>query len=371
MNAQPQKTPFLSSTKIAALFLAMLLIGVGIGLALVHAWKAPLAHPLPTIMPTATIGSAPTSEPNGTPTTVQSTPTAAAESTPTLTPTPTPKPMCGGPANGMNILLIGTNHGFYDLADVIRVAHIDFVKGEIYVVPLPRDLKINLPPDATKYKSPQKLNEGYFLGTPIWQYGANESGGAALMAQTLAYNFGISVDNYVVVSGEGFRKLVDAIGGIQVYLPTRVYDKNQAHADFPPGLNTLDGYHAWLLARVRKQVGDFGRIDRQTLILKAILQRITSPAILPKLPDLVKLYKSLVLTDLSPQQISELICLLQKMGHPKEHIHFYSVPRGLLKQDGEYIYIGPNKSTVPQDVVLWDERYKQWLHDALQGKVQK
>jgi len=373
MNSKPQNSSLLTPAKIGALFLAMLLVGVGIGLTLVHFWNKPLAKPLPTIMPTATMGSINTPQNQPTPTSgkPQNSLTASPTPPPTATPTAAPQPMCGGPAKGLNILLIGTNHGFYDLADVIRVAHVDFVKGEIYVVPLPRDLKINLPPDATKYKSPQKLNEGYFLGTPAWQFGANEGSGAALMAQTLAYNFGISVDNYVIVSGKGFRKLVDALGGVQVYLPSRVKDEHQAHADFPPGYQTLDGYHAWLLARIRSDVGDLGRIDRQTIILKALLRRLTNPNILPKLPELAKIYKSLVLTDLSPKQINELICLLQKMDNPKEHIHFYSVPRGLLHETGQIIYIGPNKSTVPQDVLLWDERYKKWLHDALQGKVQK
>ncbi len=368
-----EKSYFLSPTKIAALLAVMLFIGVGIGLAMVRFWNKPLAKPLPTIMPTATMGSITTPQAKITPTaqSQQNTPVASPTPKPSATPTEALHPMCGGPAKGLNILVLGTNHGFYDLADVIRVVHVDFVKGEVYVVPLPRDLKINLPPNATKYKSPQKLNEGYFLGTPAWQFGANEGSGAALMAQTLAYNFGISVDNYVVVSGEGFRKLVDALGGVQVYLPTRVKDEHQAHADFPPGYQTLDGYHAWLLARIRSDVGDLGRIDRQTLIVKALLRRITNPNILPKLPQLAKIYKSLVLTDLSPKQINELICLLQKMDNPKEHIHFYSVPRGLLHETGQIIYIGPNKSTVPQDVLLWDERYKKWLHDALQGKVQK
>ena len=344
-----------------------LILGVVAGWYLMKAWTRPMAPSLPTLVPTATQGAlaSPSPEDGTTPTT---TPEAQATPTPDVPPTPTPEPMCGGPAN-MTILVIGTNRGFYDLADVIRVVNVDFVNGEIYIVPLPRDLKVDLPPDATDFPSPQKINEGYFLGTPIWQQGADESGGAALMAQTLAHNFGISVDHYVVVSGEGFRKLVDAVGGVQVYLPAPVKDENQAHADFPAGNQVLDGYHAWLLARIRKNVGDLGRIERQTMIVKSLLARVTSPQILPKLPEMIDLYSALVLTDLSPQQISQLLCLLQQMDNPKEHFHFYSVPRELLDEQGEIIYIGMQKSEVPQDVLLWDERFKQWLHDALVGKA--
>ncbi len=347
-----------------------LIVGIVVGVFLMKFWTRPMGPTLPTLVPTATQGVIATATPQEatpqeTTEAVEATPTPA----PTFTPSPTPEPMCGGPAN-MMILTIGTNRGFYDLADVIRVVNVDFVNGEVYVVPLPRDLIVNLPPDATDYPSPQKINEGYFLGTPVWQWGANESGGAALMAQTLAYNFGISVDHYVVVSGEGFRKLVDAVGGVQVYLPAPVKDEGQANADFPAGNQVLDGYHAWLLARIRKNVGDLGRIERQTMIVKSLLARITSPQILPKLPELIDLYSVLVMTDLSPEQMSQLVCLLQKMDNPKEHFHFYSVPRDLLDEQGQIIYIGPNKSTVPQDVLVWDERYKQWLHDALVGKVQ-
>ena len=344
-----------------------LLIGMVIGIVLMKVWTRPMAPSLPTLVPTATMHAS-TAAPS-TPATQEEKATAAPSPTTPPTATPTPEPMCGGPAS-MTILAVGTNRGFYDLADVIRVVRVDFVKGEVYVVPLPRDLLVNLPEEATTYPSPQKINEGYFLGTPVWQMGADRSGGAALLAQTLAYNFGITTDHYVVVSGQAFRDLIDAMGGLQIYLPAPVKDENQAHANFPAGYQTLDGYHVWLLARVRKNVGDLGRIQRQTLILKAILDRITSPAILPQLPEMIKLYHSLVMTDLSPQQMTQLACLLQKMDKPKEHFHFYSVPRGLLKEEGRIIYIGPNKSTVPQDVLLWDERYKQWLHDALEGKVQ-
>ena len=344
-----------------------LILGVVAGWYLMKAWTRPMAPSLPTLVPTATQGTIIMSPGDATA-------TAAASSKGDVTPvpdgppTPTPEPMCGGPAY-MTILVVGTNHGFYDLADVIRVVNVDFVNGEIYIVPLPRDLKVDLPPDATDFPSPQKINEGYFLGTPIWRKDADRSGGAALLAQTLAYNFGISVDHYVVVSGEGFRKLVDAVGGVQVYLPAPVKDETQAHADFPAGNQVLDGYHAWLLARIRKNVGDMGRIERQTMIVKSLLARVTSPQILPKLPEMIDLYSALVLTDLSPQQISQLVCLLQQMDNPKEHFHFYSVPRELLDEQGEIVYIGEKKSEVPQDVLLWDERYKQWLHDALIGKA--
>jgi len=354
-----------------AVAIGSLAVGAVVGLLLLKLWKRPMAPSLPTLVPTATQGVIATDTPQGSTPEVTEDATEAVTATPTpdVTQTPTAEPMCGGPAN-MVILTIGTNRGFYDLADVIRVVNVDFVNGEVYIVPLPRDLKVDLPPGITEFPSPQKINEGYFLGTPVWQLGADESGGAALMAQTLAYNFGISVDHYVVVSGEGFRKLVDAVGGVQIYLPVAVKDENQAHADFPAGNQVLDGYHAWLLARVRKNVGDLGRIERQTLIVKALLDRVTSPQILSKLPDLINLYSALVMTDLSPEQMAQLVCLLQKMDNPKEHFHFYSVPRDMLDEQGQFIYIGMEKSPVPQDVLLWDERYKQWLHDALTGKVQ-
>lgn len=240
-----------------------LFVGIAAGVFLMNVWMRPMAPSLPTLVATATQGTVAT--PAGEVTEEATAEATQGPSQPTATSTPeptaTPEPMCGGPVGGMNVLVVGTNRGFYDLADVIRVVHIDFVRGEIYVVPLPRDLLVNLPPEVTKYPSPQKINEGYFLGTPVWQPGADRSGGAALMAQTLAYNFGIAVDHYVVVSGKGFRDLVDAVGGVQVYLPQPVKDENQAHADFPAGNQVLDGYHAWLLARVRKNGAILGALS--------------------------------------------------------------------------------------------------------------
>ncbi len=358
-------------TRLVAVAAASVVVGMAVGIVLFHLWTKPMAPSLPTLVPTATQGPTATpSKPTTAATTPAATSAASAQLTPTPTPTPsapTPTPMCGGPAS-MTILAVGTNRGFYDLADVIRVVRIDFVHGEVYVVPLPRDLKVTLPSQATTYPSPQKINEGYFLGTPVWDSKANSAGGAALLAQTLAYNFGISVDHYIVVSGQSFQDLVDAVGGVQVYLPAPVKDENQAHADFPAGAQTLDGYHAWLLARIRKNVGDLGRIQRQSMILKSLLQRLTHPSVLPQLPQLVKLYKRLVMTDLSAQDISYLLCFAQRVPNVADHVHFYKVPRDLLDEQLQPVYAGREKK--PRDVLLWDERYKQWLHDALEGRVQ-
>ena len=309
-----------------------------------QAWTAPLgpALELPTL--TSTL-SQPTKIPL-TPTLVAllentqaaSTPTEASSPTPTVPPTPTPAPLCGGPAL-TTILAVGAdnrdNTYLYGLGDVIRIVRVDFVTPKITVLAMPRDLWVEIPDISHFYNITHgKLNQAYLYGGPGMGYYDGPGGGPGLLARTLDLNFGLRVDHYGAVNMFTFVKIVDAVGGLDIYLPTDVDgtpidDKTEDMGYFTAGQHHFTGSEALRFARIRKRYNDFTRMDNQNMVLCALKEKLTSPAVITKIPQIISSFQDSVLTDLSPEQISQLACLLPKVS--RENLLFTSLPEEILE----------------------------------------
>ena len=113
------------------------------------------------------------------------------------------------------------NNYLYGLADVIRIARVDFVTPKITVLTIPRDLWVELPGIKEKYAETVthgKINQAYLYGGPGMGYYEGEGGGPGLLALTLAHNYGLYVDHYGAVNMIAFQKIIDALGGIDIYL---------------------------------------------------------------------------------------------------------------------------------------------------------
>jgi anionic cell wall polymer biosynthesis LytR-Cps2A-Psr (LCP) family protein len=93
----------------------------------------------------------------------------------------------------------------------------------------------------------------------------------------------------------------------------------------------LNGKEAEMLARSRIEIGDLGRINNQTVILKGIAAKMLTPSGIAAIPDLVNQLKRNVLTDLNPDQISQLVCLAGKIDFQKDVI-FETLPEALMDQ---------------------------------------
>jgi hypothetical protein len=198
------------------------------GMLIYNWWITPLGPPLSIsetiLVDQETAGSTPTENPQ---ITISPTETAAPTMTPYPTGTPAPLAMCGGPDN-LTILVAGIDSGnyIYGLSDAIRIVWVDFVNGKITVLPLPRDLWVDIPvsiPGATKDITPGKLNQAYFYGSPGMGYYREEDQSPGLLAKTLQFNFNLIVERYFSVNTRIFRQMVDQIGGIDVILPRNVY----------------------------------------------------------------------------------------------------------------------------------------------------
>ena len=252
-----------------------------------------------------------------------------------LTATSTPQPMCGGPSV-MSILAIGSDargqHYLYGLADIIRLVRVDFVNRRVTILEVPRDLWVEIPDIASHYNITHgKLNQAYLYGNKGLGYYDGPGEGSGLLARTLNLNFGARPDHYLAVNMLTFEALVDAVGGIDLYLPYEISVRspdNPKGFAIPPGQHHVDGETALWIARIR-QYTTFGRAENQNIVMCALRKKFLSPAIVPAIPQLIKDFQRYVQTDLSPEQINQLACLATQM-HGTDVV-FASFPMKLFK----------------------------------------
>jgi len=269
-------------------------------------------------------------------------PTEAVQATDTAVPTPTTAPLCGGPPV-MTVLALGIDGNenyLYGLSDVIRVVRVDFVKPKVTVLAMPRDLWVEIPEIEEPYGITHgKLNQAYFYGTPGMGYYDGPGAGAGLLARTLDLNFNLLVDHYGAVSMQTFVKMVDAVGGIEIYLPTDVDgtpvdDKTEDMGYFDAGQQHFTGDQALRFSRIRKRYNAFTRSSNQNMVLCALKDKVTSPAVVPKIPQIINAFQDSILTDLSPEQLAQLACLVPKLD--SENLIFTAIPEDLLSPGRVY-----------------------------------
>ena len=311
-----------SPVKIGIILVVLIIINV-VGWYLYFNWDTPFGEPLD--LPTATEEVAqeiPTETP-GSKETGEVLPSAI----PDLEVAATLEPVCGDDLS-MTILVSGVDSEGYlfGLADSIRVVRLDFQTKKIFVVAFPRDLWVDIPGAAASGVTQGKLNQAYFYGTEGMNFYSGSGYGAGLLAHTLQSNYGLNVDHYLTVNIYAFRNIVDALGGLDVYLPEDVYVKfnEEPKLYLKAGTHHLEGKQAEQVVRARIDIGDFGRIRNQTLVLKALAVKFLTPNGIKQIPDLVNRLMTYVLTDLSAADASKIACLAALID-PQEDIIFDNV----------------------------------------------
>jgi LCP family protein required for cell wall assembly len=243
----------------------------------------------------------------------------------------------------MTILVVGSDqrgHDYlYGLADTIRIVRVDFTVPNVMVLDIPRDLWVEIPDISDHYGiSAGKVNQAYFYGNPGMGYYDGPGEGPGLLARTLELNYGLKVDHYLAMDRETFSRFIDAIGGIDVYLDAKV-DFNEGQDGANPeyvlvaGSHHLDGVMALKLASHRYPT-TFHRARYQNIVLEAVQAKVLNPAMLIQVPELVSLFTSSVQTDLSPNEINQLVCLGQKLNG--ENTQFVAFPDDMFSSDRTY-----------------------------------
>jgi LCP family protein required for cell wall assembly len=240
------------------------------------------------------------------------------------------------PQKPLNILLLGsdtrqgqTGHIGGDtpgLSDTTILLHISGDRKLAYGVSLPRDAMVERP--SCERKDGQGTDPG---GLSMFN-AAYAVGGPACTVKTVEKLTNIRVNHFVVIDFNGFRKMVDALGGVEVCVPKEVNDTT-GHIYLPAGTYDVKGQRALDYVRVRHSIsdnGDIGRMKRQQTFLASMANKAVSAGTLVNPVRLVRFLdaatKSLT-TDTGLSSLNKLGSLAKSLkGIGLDHIQFLTVP---------------------------------------------
>jgi LCP family protein required for cell wall assembly len=198
----------------------------------------------------------------------------------------------------------------YFRTDTIIIAAVQPTIGQVTLISVPRDLYVYVPTIGM-----DRVNTAYEYG----QMKNYPGGGTALLKDTILYNLGIRIDHLAIVDFDGFRQIVDTLGGLDVpvycaytdwHLINPSYDPNNennwALYTVGPGLVHMDGDLALWYARSRKKSSDFDRGRRSQEVIRSAFARAMQIGVLSKIPELYNEFSASVITDLNLDTILKL-----------------------------------------------------------------
>lgn len=241
-----------------------------------------------------------------------------------------------------NILLLGvdsngskTDPWTGTRSDTIVILNIDPKTHSVNAISVPRDSKVYLAGDH----GVQKINAAHALG------------GVRLTKQTVEDTLGVKIDRYIVVSDDAVKKLIDALGGIPIYVEKNMsYDdySGHLHVHLRKGLNVLNGTNAVGYLRFRHDgLGDIGRTQRQQWFMRGLLEKIQTPQAIAKIPEMLNIANTYVKTDLSLYEMSQYAAMAKSFDISK--IEVATLPGSPNKKGSiSYWILDPDKT---QEVV--------------------
>ena len=180
-------------------------------------------------------------------------------------------------------------------SDTLMIATIDPRFDQATLLSIPRDTRVKI-----RGRGYDKINAAFAYG------------GVRLTESTVENFLGIDIDHYVLINTNSFVKIIDAIGGIDIDVEKRMFyedpwdDDGGLVIDLYPGEQHMDGKTAVTYVRYRDTEGDIGRVKRQQAFMAACMDKVTSPEIIPRIPQIAREVIDAVETDMSLRQLLEL-----------------------------------------------------------------
>jgi LCP family protein required for cell wall assembly len=219
----------------------------------------------------------------------------------------------------INILLLGIDRrggtGWGYRTDTIIIVTLDPSHKTAGLISIPRDLQVTIP----------DFGQDRINTVNVYGYVQHYPGeGPALLKKTIEANFAIPIDRYIVADFDGFREIIDALGGIELEVPRELHDTQYPDPKpddpyayktihFEPGWQRMDGERALEYARSRMSTSDADRAWRQQQILLAIRETVLNLNLIPELPQLVTTLKDSVETDMTLEEMLELARLIPEI----------------------------------------------------------
>ena len=293
-------------------------------------------------------------------------PTESAGPEETVGPSATPEPSLGPSVTDqpipewdgkerLNILLIGVDEqgGGFNTDTMITVS-IDPQTNQVVMFQLPRDtVDVPLPPGPARnfYGSvyPGKINSfaAAVRGRPDWFPGNKDTRGLNGLKAILGNLYGLDIKYYVMVNFDGFKRVVDALGGVTINVQVPVLDDNFPQPDghrlrlfIPAGIQHMSGSDALQFARSRKSTSDFERAARQQRVLVSLREQVDIGAAVQNIDTLAGAISQSVRTDIPVDLAPQLLVLANRVQSrairsviftpPYYQTEFLSSPRGYI-----------------------------------------
>lgn len=197
------------------------------------------------------------------------------------------QPGISSDSGSKNYLFLGVDgrgdiKNFKGRTDTIMILHIAPWGKKDLLISIPRDTRVKLP------------NYGYNKINAAYVYGGEE-----MLTSEIYKLTGISITRTVLVNFEGFKSVVDALGGVSITVDEPMHDPLSG-ADFEPGIHLMNGAQALAFARDRKSAkGDFDRVDRQKYLINEIFKQKFNISIIGKAPRLLNIISEDTKSDFS------------------------------------------------------------------------
>jgi polyisoprenyl-teichoic acid--peptidoglycan teichoic acid transferase len=255
----------------------------------------------------------------------------------------------------VNFLLIGSDRrpGGSFRTDTMVIAILRPNEGQVSLISIPRDLWVYIPGWEN-----QRINTAYQHGISVGYPG----GGPGLLKDTILYNLGIRIDHTAMVEFDGFRQIVDTLGGVDVpvacaYTDWRLIDPSynpNLEANWHlyttgPGLVHMDGELALWYARSRQKSSDFDRGRRQQEVLRALFSQALQTGTLARIPELYNNLRDTVETDLGLADLLQLAVYAPKMTSADIRSYYIRPPyvSSWITSGGAYVLL-PNEAALQQ-----------------------
>lgn len=232
-----------------------------------------------------------------------------------------PQDVKNPPSNSLNLGYHPQVNAFDGLADVMLLVRFDPENKKLVMLSVPRDTRTEIDGYGIK-----KINS------------TNVYGGPALTAKTVSNLLdGVGIDRYIRINVLGVAKLIDALGGVTVYVPKDMKYKDESQHLFinlKAGKQHLNGDKALQLLRFRHdENGDIGRIQRQQMVIRALIDQSLNPATLTQLPKILNVVKEHIDTNLTVEELLALAGFGVRTN--RSNMQMLMVP-GRFSQQGEF-----------------------------------
>lgn len=242
------------------------------------------------------------------------------------------RPSEGGSEQPVTFLILGSDSrgGDQGRSDTLMMLRINPAKKTAVLLSIPRDSRVPIPGRGL-----DKINSAFAFGGP------------ALAIETVKAYTGAGINHYVEIDFQGFKRVVDALGGVDINVEKTIHDNfyDDVHVNVQAGIHHFNGEEALQYVRVRHIDSDFARTARQQQLLRAILDKTIKPAAVTKLPELVNLFAENVQTD-SSLGIQEMLSYAQILRSiSQKNVSTATLP-GRSEMIGGVSYVVPDKESV-------------------------